>query len=88
MRRLTVWFSGVRVGELAQDEAGRLGFQYDPVYLAAPEALPISVSLPKSGQVFDERACLPFFDGLLPESQQRSAIARTLGVSENNTFSL
>jgi len=88
VRRLTVWFSGVRVGELAQDEAGRLGFQYDPVYLAAPEALPISVSLPKSGQVFDERACLPFFDGLLPESQQRSAIARTLGVSENNTFSL
>lgn len=88
MRRLTVWFSGVRVGELAQDEAGRLGFQYDPAYIAAPETLPISVSLPKSERVFDERACLPFFDGLLPESQQRSAVARTLGVSENNTFSL
>jgi len=88
MRRLKVWLGAILVGELAQDEAGRLRFQYDPAYLAAPEARPISVSLPKTETTFEERACLPFFDGLLPESLQRTTVAKALGVSENNTFSL
>ena len=88
MRRLRVWLGTILVGELAQDEAGRLRFQYDPIYLATPDARPISVSLPTTEATFEERACLPFFDGLLPESLQRTTVAKALGVSENNTFSL
>ncbi len=88
MRRLHVWFDQVLVGELRQEDSGRLNFFYDSVFVEDPNAPPISVSLPKTTEPFDERACMPFFDGLLPEAKQRTAAARSLGVSEGNTFSL
>ena len=56
MRHLRVWLGTILVGELAQDEAGRLRFQYDPIYLATPDAWPISVSLPTTEATFEERA--------------------------------
>ena len=88
MRRLHVWFDQRLVGELRQEDSGRLAFSYDSAFVGDSNLPPISVSLPKTTAPFDERACLPFFDGLLPEARQRTAAARSLGVTEGNTFSL
>ena len=88
MRRLHVWFGQVLVGDLRQEDSGRLSFSYDSAFVEDANTFPISVSLPKTTNPFDERACLPFFDGLLPEAKQRTAAARSLGVTEGNTFSL
>jgi serine/threonine-protein kinase HipA len=58
------------------------------VLLADPDTPPLSVSLPKREKVFTKRECRPFFAGLLPEESQREAVARFLGVSVANDFSL
>ncbi len=88
MKTLVVWFDQARVGELHLDDSGRLSFGYDGAFVGNPNTLPISISLPKQLEPFDEGACRPFFDGLLPEAKQRSGAARALGVTEGNTFSL
>jgi len=48
----------------------------------------VSASLPLQPEPFDRRATLPFFEGLLPEASQRTAIAQALGISERNEFRL
>lgn len=76
------------MGELSQDEHGDLAFAYGAPWLADPSGQAISVSLPKRPEPFTHRECLPFFDGLLPEGGQRSAVAKALGVSEKNPYAL
>ncbi len=87
-RRLVVWWNGARVGQLALNEYGEPEFAYAGDWLAMPDARPVSASLPLQFEPFDRRATLPFFEGLLPEASQRTAIAQALGVSERNEFRL
>jgi serine/threonine-protein kinase HipA len=88
MKHLNVWFGQLHLGELIQEDTGQLSFRYLPSYLEDRSAPAISVSLPKAEAPYGHQACLPFFDGLLPESLQRSAAAQSLGVSEGNTFAM
>jgi HipA N-terminal domain len=75
-RRLVVWWNGVAVGQLALNEYHEQEFTYGADWLASPNARPVSASLPLQPESFDRRATLPFFEGLLPEESQRTAIAR------------
>jgi serine/threonine-protein kinase HipA len=87
-RRLIVWWNGARVGQLALNEYGEPEFAYAEDWLATSNARPVSASLPLQPEPFDRRATLPFFEGLLPEASQRTAIAQALGISERNEFRL
>ncbi|WCP16268.1 Serine/threonine-protein kinase toxin HipA (plasmid) [Sphingobium sp. AntQ-1] len=87
-RRLTVWWDGRIAGCLAQDQHGDLSFAYDADWLDRSDARPLSHSLPLQPDIFDRRACRPFFGGLLPEADQRSGVAGALGVSAANEFAL
>ena len=87
-RRLIVWWNGARVGQLALNDYGEPEFAYAEDWLAMPNARPVSASLPLQPEPFDRRATLPFFEGLLPEASQRTAIAQALGISERNEFRL
>jgi serine/threonine-protein kinase HipA len=86
-RNLDVWLQGDIVGHLDQD-AGRLVFTYDPVWLSRPNAIALSASLPLRPEPFDDRAARPFFAGLLPEQENREQAARVIGVSPRNDFAL
>ena len=88
MRRLIVWWHGERVGQLALNKYGEPEFSYRTDWLAKAGARPVSASLPLQPEPFGRRATLPFFEGLLPEALQRTAIAETLGISERNEFRL
>lgn len=79
---LEVWLLGEHVGTLLQVE-GRLQFAYLPGTRTA-----LSQSLPLQAEPFDDRACRPFFAGLLPEGGKRKQIAKTLQVSQQNDFAL
>ena len=88
IRALDVWWDGRRAGRLTQNEHGELGFAYGPEWLADGAAPALSASLPKGPELFNRRACRPFFGGLLPEESQRDAAAQALGVSRGNDFAL
>ena len=87
-RILHVWLQDTLVGELQQDDSGQLRFRYAEEWLAAPDAVPLSVSLPLRSEGFSQKLARPFFAGLLPEEANRTLIAKSFGISKNNDFAL
>lgn len=84
---LEVWLFADRVGTLALVE-GRLNFFYAPSWLALPNAVALSTSLPLQAEPFDDHKTRPFFAGLLPEGQMRRLIAQQFQISGQNDFAL
>ncbi len=84
-RTLEVWCFDELAGVLA-DAADGLTFAYAPDWFAAGRP-PLSQSLPLDG-AFAPAAAGAFFGGLLPEGAPRELLARELGVSSDNDFSL
>jgi serine/threonine-protein kinase HipA len=74
-----------RAGTLS-DSPGGLSFTYDPAWVAG-SGHPLSQSLPLSGD-FGSAQVEAFFGGLLPEGPPRELLARQLGVSAGNDYSL
>lgn len=70
------------------DGHGDTSFVYDAAWLNDPHARPVSCSLPKREEPFDRRTSRPFFASLLPDETVCEVVARVLGVSERNDFSL
>ena len=87
-KHLSVWWDRKLVGDLSLNQYGEPEFTYAGAWLASEDARAISVSLPLRTEAFNRRETLPFFEGLLPEAAQRTAIAQTLGISERNEFRL
>ena len=84
-RTLEVWCLGRRAGKLV-DDGERLSFAYDSTWVAG-DYPPLSQALPLDGG-FGSRQVTAFFGGLLPEGELRKLLARELGVSDRNDFSL
>jgi serine/threonine-protein kinase HipA len=80
--RLWVFLSDRRIGAL-EDRAGNMQFTYEP-----GAQTPLSVNLPTRVEPYDNAACRPFFDNLLPEGSWRQAICRQLRIDEQNDFQL
>jgi serine/threonine-protein kinase HipA len=87
-RILDVWFHGNKAGQLNQDDDARLQFAYAADYLRSNQPWPLSVSMPPGDAQFEDRIARPFFSGLLPEDLIRRKVAKLLGVSEKNPFSM
>lgn len=86
MKTLPVKYNSLYVGDLSQDESGKMTFQYTSKWIV--DGFPISLSLPLQKNIFSEKECRPFFEGLLPEGDIRDEIARNLGISSRNDFAL
>ncbi|MFC3324315.1 HipA domain-containing protein [Mesorhizobium cantuariense] len=55
------------VGILARDDNGGIAYAYRPDYVANPEAVALSLSLPLTDEPYGDVAARPFFDNLLQE---------------------
>jgi serine/threonine-protein kinase HipA len=66
MRKATVTLFDTPAGEVWEDENG-FHFRYLSEHLALPDAKPVSLTLPLTGNTYSSNAILPFFDGLIPE---------------------
>lgn len=86
--KLKVYLNQTRVGTLIKTRAPGVEFAYDTRWLALPNVYPVSLSLPLASETYAAEKATPFFDGLLPEGSIRAHIARSLHVSEQNTFDL
>ncbi len=82
---LAVWCFDRQAGAPTQTTSG-IEFVYASDWLA-DRMPPLSQSLPLDGR-FDPAAAAAFFGGLLPEGEPRRQLARLLGVSEGNDFSM
>jgi serine/threonine-protein kinase HipA len=82
---LTVWCFDQAAGTLTQTANG-MQFAYATDWMTS-RMPPLSQSLPLDGS-FTGAAAAAFFGGLLPEGEPRRQLARLIGVSESNDFSL
>jgi serine/threonine-protein kinase HipA len=82
---LAVWCFDRQAGALT-DTARGMEFAYAAEWVADGMP-PLSQSLPLDGR-FDAAAAAAFFGGLLPEGEPRRHLARLLGVSEGNDYSM
>ncbi len=64
-----------------------MAFRYDTGYLTQT-GMPLSRHLPLRHKLFDHEASVAFFANLLPEGDIRRQVARSVGVSAENTFDL
>ena len=87
-RTLDVYLLEKLAGHLVQEDDGQLTFTYAESYLAFPAALALSHSLPLSAETYPSKLCRGFFSGILPEGEKREIIARNLGISARNDFSM
>jgi serine/threonine-protein kinase HipA len=85
---LDVYFHEKVIGQLKQDNHGDMSFKYSLSWLNDPDATRISCSLPLQENTYGRKECHAFFGGILPEENQRKIIAKNLGISANNDFSM
>lgn len=83
-RSLDVYLLNQFIGRLEQNADGDMVFQYLESWLARPNAVALSQSLPLRAEHFSHRECRAFFGGMLPEGQVREKVARNLGISARN----
>lgn len=86
-RTLDVFFQETLAGQLTQGVGGKLQFTYDANHLKN-KGQPLSLSMPLREDPFDDAITRPFFSGLLPDDRARHKLAKYLGLSEKNPFSL
>lgn len=79
--RLSVWLHDQPAGRLELDRRGRLR------YLPSDAAPPISVGLPAS-EPWTTARTTAWFEGLLPEGDQRARIAARFNIAASDTFAL
>jgi serine/threonine-protein kinase HipA len=84
--RLLIYREEQLVGELYTTDSG-INFKYDSNYRGTG-AYPLSISLPIQSEAYSQKQALPFFEGLLPEGEQRSELGSILHVSTTSTMSL
>lgn len=88
IERQTVWWNSRVAGSLALDRGGAMHFVYAAEWLEDPAAPPLSQALPKRVEAYPDAVCKAVFGGLLPEEDQRTAVAAALGISPDNPFRL
>lgn len=92
LRRGRVRLRGQAVGSLVEYAqappglAGRFVFRYEPEYLATPEALAISLSLPLRAEPIAAPSLHGFFAGLLAEGAFARSQCRRLRLDEHDLF--
>jgi serine/threonine-protein kinase HipA len=86
---LAAWIYGVDVARIRQGRGEQLRLQYtDQALTAFGFGVPLlSLSLPSRSEAYSNGKTRAFVDGLLPEGEMRTSVARAVGVPQD-TFSL
>jgi len=63
-------------------------FCYQQSYFQNPHTKPISLTFPKTQQIYQGDYLFPFFFNMLPEGHNKKVICRLLKIDENDYFTL
>ena len=83
-----VWFDALHVGDVIADEDGTLGFTYTEAWLKTRNAFPLSLRLPLKATAYPHEVIFPWLANLLPEGEQFSLLARSLGFNRTDTLAI
>ncbi|HET7752879.1 MAG TPA: HipA N-terminal domain-containing protein [Anaeromyxobacteraceae bacterium] len=86
-RRGIVSIDGARVGTIEEHENG-VRFTYDAAWVANPDRLPVSLTLPVRPEPYDSPGLHPFFENLLPEGWLLELSTAKLKISKDDAFGL
>ncbi|MEJ0056755.1 MAG: HipA N-terminal domain-containing protein [Bacteroidota bacterium] len=87
-RKADVFINGRLAGTLEKFSQLEYVFSYKDEYYFNSICPPISLTLPKTQQVYKSTSLFPFFFGLLSEGVNRQTQARLLRIDEHDHFSL
>lgn len=81
-----VFYNGLLAGYLEKDDDRGYLFRYDNDYFNDPSLPSISLTLPKTKQVYHSDRMFSFFYGLLSEGINKDIQCRLLKIDENDDF--
>ena len=79
---------GTRIGEIRRLGANRIEFEYESDYAREPGAPPLSACLDVNSRGASTEAATCWFTGLLPEGKRRERLARIVGTTEIDVWTL
>jgi len=88
---LTLWADNRKVAELGHEPKNDVwSLEYDPAWIVAPHAFPLSLALPldRPAAGYPAGAVKRFVENLLPEGRALDVIAATCRVSKSNLYGL
>ena len=88
MRKVEVFRNGQLAGILIQHNPRSYEFRYDDAWFANDDCPAISLTLPKTRQIYEADHLFPFFFNMLSEGVNRKLQCRLLKIDENDYFGL
>jgi len=88
MRQADIFYKGRKAGLLTQNDNGSFTFQYDNLWLSDNSTPPISLTLPKTKEIYQSNHLFPFFYNMLPEGTNKEVVCKLMRIDRDDYFSL
>ena len=88
MRSLEVYFNGELAGVLFEESRNKYRFRYDNAWFINDRKPPVSLTLPKNRQEYENDCLFPFFFNMVSEGFNRTLQCRLLKIDEKDSFGL
>lgn len=88
MRAVEVYRNGVLAGTLTEEDSRQFVFRYDDQYFRDAALKPVSLTLPKTQQVYRSSSLFPFFANMLSEGANRALQSRRWRIDEEDDFGI
>jgi len=88
VEEIEVYYERFVVGRISVWNDRRIGFGYDPRWLATPGNFPLSVTMPLQPGAFDDAVIRPWLANLLPEERQLTALSRAMRLSPSDAIAI
>ena len=88
MKRIGQVKLGGRLVGTIEEDAGQTVFTYSPEWLAQPDSVPVSLTLPLRDEPYVSQGLHPFFENLLPEGWLLDVTTKKLKISKDDPFGL
>ncbi len=86
VRQASVFYNGTLAGTLTKTRDSFI-FTYDDIYLASRRPA-IALTLPKRQEPYKSKELFPFFEGLLPEGENRKLYCMSLKIDPRDSYRL
>lgn len=88
MRTANVYYNGKHAGILTENDSRNYEFRYDDNWFNNDSLPAISLTLPKSQQIYKADHLFPFFFNMLSEGVNKKLQCRQFKIDENDYFGL